>query len=160
MSIKTSTTLSNTVADAIKASLDDGRLYIFAGPVPDTADEALDMVSDHTLLLEVTLGGLGVDGLTFEAAVNGIITKTAAESWSGEAAFDGADAGTDPQTPSFYRFCESGDDGQAIGTGLARIQGTVGGPTSGADLIRGTDTMADESIQPIGSFSILGGQPS
>lgn len=158
--LKLSTATANGLANAIglKEQLDGGKLYIFAGPVPETADEALDLVNDHTELCVITVNDSGT-GLTFDAATNGVLGKAAAETWSGTCAFDGADAATTTLAPTFYRFCASGDNGRAAAntsTGY-RVQGSVGGPNSGADLQLGANTLSDGALQPIGAFGFTFG---
>lgn len=125
--------ITNDLADAMlaaaKTSLDGGLLYIWAGPVPADASVAL---SGHTLLVTLTESADGSTGLTFEAPVDGVLAKETTETWRGVIATSG--------TPAYFRFCASGD----AGTGAAdtpRVQGTVGGPSSGADLVLGSSTL-------------------
>lgn len=139
----------------VKEQLDLGFLYIYAGPIPATADAALDMVNDHTELVKISVSG-GATGLTFATPSAGVVSKNGGEVWTGTCAFSGADGATSTLTPTFYRFCAAGDDGRGTAdasTGY-RVQGSVGGPSSGADLQLGTDTLTDGNTQPIGAFSI------
>lgn len=124
-----STQLENAVlaTGSYKSLLDTGKLYIYSGPVPASADDAVD--GSCVLLCTVSNGGTGV---TFDGApVNGVLSKTAAETWSGTNAASG--------TPSFYRFCVGADTGSgASGAGNYRVQGTIGANSS-YDLFPGGD---------------------
>src|SRR5690606_8630784 len=132
MSGKNTNDLANTIASAVRTALNGGFLYLYSGPVPATADEALAMVNDHTEIAKFSDGDDGVTGLTFDEPVNGVLNKAAGEDWRATTSFDGADDGETDLAWSFYRFCQDGDDGRGAATG-PRVQGTVGGPTSGAD---------------------------
>jgi hypothetical protein len=136
---------SNVLEDmltAVKGDFDGGFCYLFAGPVPATAAEALDMGADHTQLAMLSVDNDGVTGLTFNAPVAGVLSKTGAEVWEGLVAFDGAEDTETTLTPTFFRFCPSGDDGRD-GTGTLRIQGSVGGPASSAEMKLEGDTLTD-----------------
>lgn len=111
------------VTGSKKAALDGGRLRYFSGPVPASADAAID--GSSVLLAEFTVGHDGATGLTFEGtATDGVLTKTAAEAWQSVAAATG--------TATFFRFSASGDAGTANSTTAKRIQGTLG-TTAAAD---------------------------
>lgn len=153
MSGKNTTPLANTVAGAVRTALNSGFLYLFTGPVPATADEALDMVNLHTQIARFTESNNGVTGLTFDAAVAGVINKAAAEDWRTTTAFSGKDAAQPSLAPTFWRFCPAGDDGRGVAAG-ARVQGTAGGPTSGADLLFGSNTLGNAVEQPISAFGL------
>lgn len=141
MAIDISPALASDMLNAAKAALDGGRLYYFAGPVPTNANAALDMTNLHTELAVISLSG-GATGLTFATATTAVLNKTAAEAWSGLVAFNGKDAALTTLPPTFWRFCPSGDNGRTAGTGTTkRIQGTLGGPESSADLLLGSDTL-------------------
>ncbi len=156
--IKATPASKNAMLNSIglKEQLDDGFLYIFSGTLPDTAEEALDMVSDHTELLKVSVDGDGSTGLTFETPSGGVLSKTVAEDWTGECTFDGFEDAETTLTPTFFRFCAAGDTGRTLAdssTGY-RLQGTVGGPGSGADLMLGVDDLTAGNDQPIGAATI------
>ena len=156
MSIKITAALANAMGNTggIKELLDGGNLYLFAGPVPDTADEALDMVAAHTEVAKFTESGDGATGLTFDAPVDRVLSKAAAESWQATTAFDGAEDDEPSLVISFYRFCPAGDDGRAAAdpsTGY-RVQGTVGDLLSGADLVMNDPEKAESVLLPINSF--------
>lgn len=110
----------------VKAALDGGAVYYFAGPVPADAGAALDTANDHTQLVEMS-------GLTFDAPVGNALPKNDSEEWSGLVEFVGAEDGETTLTPTFFRFCPSGDDGTTAAD-TPRLQGTIGGPSSSADI--------------------------
>ena len=154
--LKPSTATSNAVLNGtgLKEQFDGGFLYIFAGPAPANADDALDMVSAHTELVQISLNA-GITGLTFATPAGGVLGKTPAETWSGVVDIDGYEGSETALAPTFYRFCPAGDNGRAAAdpsTGY-RMQGTCGGPNSGADLQFGTAMLTDGNTQPIGAFS-------
>lgn len=131
--MKMTNALAAAANNALRTALNGGRLYYFSGPVPAEAGDALDMVDDHTELVEFTLDGAGVTGLTFATSTGTVLSKTGAETWSGLVDFDGKDAASPTLTPTFFRFCPAGDNGRGASAG-ARLQGTIGGPASTAEL--------------------------
>lgn len=123
-----------------KNALDGGLIYLFAGSVPADANAALDMAATHTQVAILSLGGDGSTGLTFDSPTDGALIKPAVADWSGLVAFDGAQNGETTLTPTFFRFCATGDNGRSAGTG-PRLQGTVGGPSSAANMKLLTSTL-------------------
>jgi hypothetical protein len=122
MAIKTSTGLRNAMlaTGSAKAALDGGRIDIYAGTAPASADDA---VGGATLLCTVTLNSTGTGILFDTAAVNGVLAKKPSETWSGAIAATG--------TAAWYRHVAAADDG-TLSTTAPRIQGTVA--LIGADL--------------------------
>ena len=122
MAIKTSTGLRNAMlaTGSAKAALDGGRINIYAGAAPATADDA---VGGATLLCAITLNSTGTGILFDTAAVNGVLAKKPSETWSGAIASTG--------TAAWYRHVAAADDG-TLSTTAPRIQGTVA--LIGADL--------------------------
>lgn len=158
MTAKVSTATANALANAIglTTQLAGGRLFIFAGPVPATADAALDMVNDHTEIAEITESGDGSTGLTFDAPAAGVLAKAAAESWQETAAFDGAEDAEPTLVATFFRFCPSGDNGQAAAhatTGY-RLQGEIGDLASTAPMKMSNTTRTNGALVNIDSFSV------
>ncbi|MGO1073573.1 hypothetical protein [Lysobacter sp. CA199] len=145
--------MANVLLAQIKTRLDGGRLILFAGTVPRTAAEALNLASVHTELVRIGLNGTG-SGLTFDTPINGVLSKSPTEVWRGTTAFEGADAAQTTLTPTFYRFCTAGDDGRAVADALTgtRLQGAVGGPSSGAELRLGIAALTAGNEQPVGDF--------
>ena len=119
--------------NALRTALNGGNLYYFAGPVPAGAGDALNMAVDHTELVKMTESNDGTTGLTFATSTGTVLSKTPAEDWVGTVSFDGADDSETTLTPTFWRFCPAGDNGRGAGSG-ARLQGTIGGPASSAEL--------------------------
>lgn len=145
---------SEVMLSALKTELDGGRMYWFAGPVPASADDALDMDNDHTQLVEMTESGDGVTGLTFDSPVGNAMTKAAGETWSGLISFDGAEDEESTLTATFYRFCADGDDGRGAATG-PRLQGTIGGP--GSDIPVTSAELTDNGVntQGMSYFAVI-----
>lgn len=128
-------TLSNALRTALLGTqgvselLDGGAIHVFSGPVPLSADDALDIGGTHTLLITINNGGSGVG---FDTPANGVLPKDPAETWNGTFAASGA--------PSFYRFCAASDNGQAAGgASTYRIQGSAGGPLDAVELDLGAN---------------------
>lgn len=137
--MKASDSLAAGTLNAVKAALDGGRLYYFAGPVPASASDALDTGSSHTQLVMLTESNDGSTGLTFATATGPSLSKAAAEDWSGLVAFDGADDAETTLTPTFFRMGATGDNCRGASSAV-RIQGTIGGPASSADIKLGDGT--------------------
>lgn len=141
-----STGLSTYVAvtGSIKAGLDSGFLYLFSGPVPASADAAID--GSSVMLVKISNGGDGTTGLTFSAtATGGVLTKTSSETWEGTVAATG--------TATFYRFCESGDAGTGASTTAKRIQGTVGTTVASEGVLVST-SLTSGNNQTISLFQV------
>lgn len=157
--------------DGLKAQLDGGFISIYAGPVPDSADDALDTTVTtglHTLLVKIAADAVPVDdgatGLTFDAAAaSRALAKNPAETWAGKVQFlgkDQAQAGVGPLVATFFRFHKAADTvGEFGGSGAGsaatpRIQGSVG--TSGADLILSSVSLSDNgaNTQGVASFEV------
>lgn len=122
MAIKNSTGLRNAMlaTGSAKAALDGGRINIYAGAAPATADDA---VGGATLLCAITLNSTGTGILFDTAAVNGVLAKKPSETWSGSIVATG--------TATWYRHVAAADDG-TLSTTAPRIQGTIA--PIGADL--------------------------
>ncbi len=142
MSYKVTNDLAELMVAPMKTALDGGRLYVFAGALPALPSDALNMATTHTQLAEYTIDGLGATGLTFAAAVDSLLAKNPSEDWEATVTFDGFVAAPGPATPTFFRFCPSGDDGRGAAN-TPRLQGTCGGPSSSADLRLGSTTLTD-----------------
>lgn len=130
--MKMSTQLSESLLDGISQMIGGGLMYWFAGPVPESADDALDMDNDHTQVLVLSVDGTG-DGISFDSPDGTVLAKDPGEVWSGLIEFDGAEDSETTLTPTFFRLCPDGDDGRDEAPG-PRIQGTIGGPSSSAEI--------------------------
>lgn len=153
-----STATANGLANGtgLKEQFDGGFLYLYAGAAPANADAALDMVNVHTEIAMFSVDGDGVTGLTFDAPVDGLLSKAAAEAWQATTAFDGFESAEPTLTPVFFRLCAAGDDGRGAAnttTGF-RIQGTVGSLASGADMVTGETNLAPATLLPMNSFGL------
>lgn len=137
--------LSNALlaTGSLKSLLDSGKIYLYSGPVPATADEAIDA---SCVLLDTITAAAGA-GVTFDGApVNGVLKKTAAETWSGTAVAAG--------TASFYRLCVGTDNGSALsGAGGYRVQGTVGTDAS-YDMVFSSTTIAVSDVKTLNTFQL------
>lgn len=120
---KFSTGLRNTMlgTQSFSTALNTGTLQIYAGTAPATADES---VGSATLLVTLTVDGLG-GGLTFSATPeNGSISKSSTEVWKGDVVATG--------NAGWFRFTAAGDTGATSDTDF-RIQGTIG--AAGTDML-------------------------
>jgi hypothetical protein len=140
MTVQYSTGLSAhlAVTGSKKTALDNGFLYYFSGPVPATADAAID--GSSVMLAKFTANADGATGLTFEAtAAGGVLTKTAAQVWKSTVAATG--------TATFFRFADSTDAGAStLSTTAKRIQGTLGTTAASDAQITSTALTAAASI--------------
>ena len=147
MAIKVSTGLRTSMltlaGSTLATNLDDGQINIYAGSTPADADAAL---GGATLLVTISDNsqaiGVGT-GLIFDAAVAGVLSKAAAQIWSGVNAATGVSA--------FYRLVKQSDTG-VLSTSEARIQGTIS--TVGADLNLSNTSLTVGGTQTIDAFSI------
>lgn len=139
MTVQYSTGLKAAIAvsDDMKATLDGGFIFYFSGPVPASADDAVD--GSTVMLAKFSVGGDGTTGLTFEAtATDGVLTKTAAEAWESTAAATG--------TATFFRHCAAADAGTAISTTAPRVQGTLGTTSASDAQLVSTSITASQSL--------------
>lgn len=161
MSLKISTATANGLANSvgIKEQFDGGFLYLFAGPVPASADEALDLVTLHSGVAKFTESDDGTTGLTFDAPVDGFIGKATAEAWEATIDITGFHGSDTTIEPTFFRYCMGADDGSGAAnttTGY-RLQGTVGSINGGFDLGCNPTTFTDGTTREIGAFGIAVG---
>lgn len=141
MANKVSTGLRDAMlaSDSLKGMLDGGKIRIFGGTAPVTADDA----ETGTLLCEISVNSTG-DGITMDTyAVSGVLMKNPAEVWSG--------VNTATSTATHYRHVAVGDT-NGLSTTEARIQGTVG--LSGADLNLSSVNLVSGATQTIDYYSI------
>lgn len=122
--VRISTGMRNKMLDGgttggIKGSLNLGFINIYSGPQPLTADTA----ASGTLLGTVSVNAGGT-GLTFDAAVAGVISKAAAETWKFTGAADG--------TAGWARFYPAAGNPAILSTTEARIDTAIA--TSGSDM--------------------------
>jgi hypothetical protein len=142
MALQFSTGLKDSVlvTGSLRAALTNGKLQIYTGTPPASADAAVT----GTLLNTYTDTDSGSFDLTFESSSsNGSLVKTAAQTWSGTSGNAG--------TAGYFRYIVTGDTG-TLSTSEIRIQGTVGG--AGADLFLASTTFADSTLYYIDAFAI------
>lgn len=142
MALKTSTGLRNGVLSggSLKSRLDGGRINIYAGTPPATADDA---VGGATLLCAITLNSTGA-GINFDATTtNKILQKAPGEVWSGANVTGGVAA--------WYRHVAAGDDG-TLSTTAPRVQGLVG--VAGADLNLSSVSLVAGATQTVDYYSL------
>lgn len=142
MTIKASTGLRDgtLVTGSLRSLLNGGRINIYAGAEPATADAAL---GGATLLCAVTVNSTGT-GINFDTtASGGVLQKAPGEVWSGVNAATGV--------ASFYRHVAAGDAGDASTT-AARLQGTIG--IAGADLNLSSTSLTSGATQTIDYYSV------
>lgn len=139
---------SSQLANALLATgslqqlLNSGTIEIYSGPVPASADAAID--PSCVLLASVNNAGAGV---TFNnAPTNGVLQKTASETWSGNVLASG--------TATFYRYCVGADTGAGVsGAGNYRVQGTIGTDAS-FDLVVGNAALTAGGTFPINTYQL------
>lgn len=145
MTMRLSTGLRNKLLDGgtaggIKGSLAAGFIYIYTGTPPATPDTG----ATGTLLGKVTKNNDGITGLTFDAAVAGVSSKAAAETWQ----FTGLAAGQ----AAWFRFSEAADTPTVTDSTKARIDGTLG--TAGADVNIANTSITVGAVSTVDSFTV------
>lgn len=118
----------------LKTAFAHGVIQIFSGPQPANADAAVrgNLLGVVSVSAGAWTAGTTTNGITFDAATAGGISKAAAEAWqigdgSGVAGASGAG------TAGWFRLLGNPSDGGAgSNTANARLDGSVA--TSGADL--------------------------
>ncbi len=130
MTISLAVARRNEMLDAIVNELNSGKLRIYSGTPPATADTAL---SGNTLLAELTM-----NATSFGAASSGTITANAITSDSA------ADA---TGTASFFRIYQS--DGSTI-----VYQGSVTATGGGGDLQLSTVSLVANAVIAVSSLTL------
>jgi hypothetical protein len=130
----------NAKLASLKSALDNGFLSLYSGTMPAEPGDAL---SGNTELSKFTESGDGSTGLTFAAASGGAMTKTIAEIWKGLV--------TNSGTATFFRMYDSSDNPANASSTKVRLQGTVGLPGSGADLILEAVALVDNGTNGVGT---------
>ena len=128
--------MGNGVSDnSMRNLLAGGVMRVYAGTQPSNPDAA----ETGTLLAEITLdggeftpgaGGSSTNGLHFDAAVAGVLSKSAAEIWKG--------TGLAVGSAGWFRFYDSNENVGAS-TAAVRFDGSIG--TTGADLVMSSTTV-------------------
>lgn len=138
--LKFSTGFRNSVlgTNPAKTVMAGGQIMIYSGPVPATADAALD--PSCVLLTTITNNGVGIN---FDAPTGGSLPKAAAETWSGTNAATG--------TASFFRHVAPGDDATASTT-QPRLQGSVA--TAGGELNLSDVNLVQGAVQSLDFYTL------
>lgn len=145
MSIRLSDEARNRLLDGgvnggVKACYDLGFINIYQGSQPSSANTG----ATGALLGTVTVNGDGSTGLSFDAAVAGVISKAAAQSWK----FVGLTAGI----AGWFRLYTAGDTPASTDSTKPRIDGAVG--TSGAELNLSNVAIAVAQVNTVDGFTI------
>lgn len=144
MTVRISTGMRNALlnggtAGGVAGALRLGFLYLYDGTQPAAADTG----ATGTQLGKVTVNDDGTTGLTFDAAVAGVIAKAAAENWK----FHGLANGN----AGWYRFCEAADVPGNTSSTAKRIDGLVG--TAGADANISNTAIVAGAVSTVDSWS-------
>ena len=139
--------LTGPAKTALEAS-GNACLTIYAGTIPDDAD---DGIGGATALVTLTSDGNapdGTNGLAFNASLaDGALVKKTGDTWSGTVSNSGAADAT------FYRWYSYTDDQTtSAGTSDYRAQGTVGTPTGEYDMTLGNVALVDASTFTLSNF--------
>lgn len=128
-------------------ALANGVIEIYSGTQPASADDT--EVGSGTLLLTVTLNsgaftpGSPTNGLNLDAAVDGVLSKAAAEVWSGVGVADGV--------AGWFRFYDNSMVKGASTTAI-RIDGAIA--TSGAEIVMANTTITTAGTSTLDTFNI------
>lgn len=148
MTMKMNTGLKNNLLDDLAARLGGGVIRVFSGAQPSSSD----LAETGTHLLTITLGagafvadtGSGsTNGLTFDAAADGVLSKAAAETWAGDGIADGI--------AGWFRFYPAAD-GMGASSTKDRYDGYVS--TSGAELNLSSTTVVTGARTTVTDFDI------
>ena len=142
MAIKASTGLRNHMlgSGSLKSALDGGRINIYAGAAPSSADGA---VGAATLLCSVSLNSTATGIDMDAAAASGVLSKAPGQVWSGVNVASG--------TAAWYRHVGPDDDG-TLSTTAPRLQGDVA--LSGADLNISNTSLTSGATQTVDFYSV------
>ena len=141
MTYKVSTGLRNQmlVTGSLRAALLNGKIRIFSGSEPASADAA----EMGTLLCVIGKDGAGAGFSMDTTAVDGIVYKVVSDVLKGTNLATG--------TAGYYRHVGSADTG-ASSTTEPRVQGRVS--TSGAEMNLGSTALVSGIEQPLNEYSL------
>lgn len=141
---------ANMLCTAVRTAYANGVLAIYGGasqPADAEDTEAGTLLALITLASGAFTPGVTTNGLNFDAPSAGVLSKAAAETWSGVGL---AAAGTGT-TATYFRFYANDMDTGASPTGL-RFDGTIG-TLSTSELQMSVTTVVDGAPIVINSFS-------
>ncbi|UCV01141.1 hypothetical protein [Acidovorax radicis] len=141
MTYKTSSGLRNymQVTGSARAALAGGKIRIFSGPEPVSADAA----ETGTLLCVIDKDGAGAGFTLDTTAVDGIVSKVVSDVLKGTIIATGI--------AGYYRYVGAADTG-VVSTTEPRVQGRVS--KSGAEMNLGSTAFESGIEQPLYEFSI------
>lgn len=138
--------LGGSSSGSLAGAMNGGKIYIFGGTVPASADVA---ATGAALLATLTNNGDGSTGLTFASPANGVLPKNGVEVW------ECAAANTTSGTATFYRFCGPADTATtAAGTPALCIQGTIGTNSSFDMTVASVGLNGSTQFGPVTVFEI------
>lgn len=141
---------ANMVCTAVRTAYANGVLAIYGG-ASQPADAEYAEAGTLLALITVSSGsftpGVATNGLNFDAPSAGVLSKAAAETWSGVGL---AAAGTGT-TATYFRFYDNSQDTGASPTGL-RFDGAIG-TTSAAELQMSVSTIVENAPVVINTFT-------
>ena len=138
-------------ATGLKTLFANGIIEIYTGAAPANADNAVT----GTLLCTITkasgafVAGTATNGINFDAPVLRVISKAAAETWSGNAVATG--------TAGWARFKANGVDAGGSSTTLPRIDMSIG--VSSGDLRLATVALVSGAPVIVQSYTFTGVTP-
>lgn len=142
MALRLSTGLRQDLlgTQSFQAAFNLSKVNIYTGSQPSSSDDA----ATGTLLATITVNDAGTFSLTFDAPVAGIVSKTAAQTWSGTAVAEG--------TAGYFRLFENLGDPSVLSTTEARVDGNIA--TSGANMNMSNTFVANGAVQTVSTFAI------
>ena len=150
MAERFTTTHADMICTAVKTAYANGVLAIYGGasqPADANDAEAGTLLALITLASGAFTPGVSTNGLNFDAPSSGVLSKAAAETWSGVGL---AAAGTGT-TATYFRFYDNDMDTGASPTGL-RFDGAIG-TTATAELQMSVATVVEGAPVVINSFT-------
>lgn len=128
------------VNEGFQGVMDHCSISVYSGSQPAAANDA----KNGTLLYTISKDGAGVDGLTWDNAVAGAVSKKTGELWRGTAVSAGV--------AGWFRCSELGTDPAIASTTAARFDGSIS--TSGsAEITMANTTVELDSVQSITAFT-------
>lgn len=131
-------TLTRSSGDDLRTNLTGGKLIVYSGSVPSSADD--DATSNTNLFTIKPAGGCGFD----TTVVAGKLSKNSV-TWSANADNTGV--------ASFFRYFADSTDSNGASTTLIRAQGVVA-TGSGGEMQVGTTTITSGAPQAIQTFDL------
>lgn len=150
MAERFSTGHANMICNAVKTAYANGVLAIFGGasqPADTNSAETGTLLCLITLASGAFEGGSATNGLNFDSPVSGILSKAAAETWSG----NGLEAAGTGTVATYFRFYANAyTTGES--TTAVRFDGAIS-TASTAELQLSTTTIVSGSPVVINSFT-------